>query len=258
MSAPLNQLNWWKKAAPLPDDPPVWRDPGRLIFIGAAACLAVSSLIPWAVGIDPAGRPDTFRATQGTGEGVLLIATGVMLLLLARDRTMYETTNRIVQLLPVLAGLLCIAMWLGADHYARVMIEYWSRGGGTGELTNARYISAAGIAGLGLGTAWFELRRPAAVRQRTRPLREELGITRWSAAAMVAATLGGLLGALLAVVISILAVGVEGILVAVLMAVFGLFLGIAIGLALEGWVEARLRRREEQPPPAVDRGRSRG
>lgn len=248
MTAPLNQLDWWKRAAPVPDDPPLWRDPGRLIYIAAAICLVVSSLVPWAIGMDPAGRPDTFRATQGTGEGVLLIATGVLLLLLARDRTMYESTNRIVQLFPLLVGLMCIAMWIGADHYARVLIEYWSRGGGSGELTNARYISAAGIAGLGLGTAWFELRRPASTRQRTRPLLVELGVTRWSAASLVAATIGGLLGAVVAVVLSILAFGIQGILVAVLLGVFGLFIGIGIGLTIEGWIEARVKRRGEPPP----------
>lgn len=247
MTAPLNQLDWWKTAAPVPDDPPLWRDPGRLIYIVAAVCLVVSSLIPWAIGVDPAGRADSFRATQGTGEGVLLIATGVMLLLLARNRTMYETTNRIVQLLPLLVGLMCIAMRIGADHYARVLIEYWSRGGGSGEMTNARYISAAGIAGVGLGTAWFEVRRPAAVRQRTRPLLVELGVTRWSAASLVAATVGGVVGTVLAVVLSILALGVEGILLAVLLGVFGLFLGIGIGLMIESWVERRLRR-DERPP----------
>lgn len=251
VTAPLNQLNWWKKVEALPDDPPLWRDPGRLIYLVAAICLVAGSLMDWAVGLDPAGRPDSFRATQGTGEGVLLIATGVMLLLLARNRTMYETTNRIVQLVPLLVGLICVAMWIGADHYARVTIEYWTRGGGYGELTNARYIAAFGIAGIGVGTAWFELRRPAAVRRRTRPLLVEMGVTRWSAASLLAATFFGLVGTIVAVVLGILALGVEAVLVTVFLAVFGLFIGVGIGLALIGWLESRLRQRAEPSAPAA-------
>ncbi len=254
MTAPLNQLDWWKKPAPVPEDPPLWRDPGRLLYIASAICLVVGSLIPWAVGVDPTGREDSYRATQGTGEGVMLIATAVVLILLARDRTMYESTNRIIQLLPLLFILLCVSMWIGAEHYARVMIEFWSRGGGHGELTGARYIVAAGIVGAGLGTVWFEFTRPAQTRQRTQPLLVELGVTRWSAASAVAAFIGGVVGALVAIVLSVLALGIEAILFAVILAVFGLFIGVGVGLAVVGWLERRLRR----APPAVEQHRDGG
>ena len=243
MTAPLNQLDWWRRPRIVPDDPPLWRDPGRLLLLGAAICLLLGNLIPWAVGLDPVARPAAYRSTEGTAEGVLLLAFGILLALLVRDRLMWDTTSRSMQLLPLLVALVSVAMWIGADFYSRQAIDEWVRGGGSGSQTNAPAIVAAGIAATALGFVWFELRRLPTVRARTRPLWVEWGLTRWSAASVAAAFLLGAGCAALALAVGLLFLGAESIIVAVILAVFGLFIGIGLGLALVRRLESKARRR---------------
>jgi hypothetical protein len=52
----------------VPDDPPLWRDPARLLFLIGAICLIAGSLVPWAEGLDPVGRPAAYRPTEGTAQ----------------------------------------------------------------------------------------------------------------------------------------------------------------------------------------------
>jgi len=244
MTAPLNELNWWRRGpADMPDDPPIWRDPPRLLFVAGAVCLIVGSLMPWAVGLDPVARPDSYRPTQGTAEGVLLIAFGVLLLFLARNRIMWETTSRSLQLLPLLLVLVSISMWLGADFYSRQVIEEWVRGGGSGAQTNAPLIVAAGIGAVALAFGWLEWRRPSGVKAQTRPLIAEWGISRWSATAVAVAFGLGLLGAALGVILPALFLGAESMALAVFLAVFGLFIGIGLGLWLVSQLESLAQRR---------------
>ncbi|CAN5783524.1 hypothetical protein BH24CHL6_BH24CHL6_04240 [soil metagenome] len=243
MTAPLNQLDWWRRPKAVPDDPPLLRDPARLLLLLAAVCLIVGNLIPWAVGLDPAGRPAAYRSTQGTAEGVPLIAFGILFLLLARDRTMWESTSRSLQLLPVLAGLISVVMWLGADFYSNLMIEDWIRGGGSGAQTNARLIVAVGIVATGMSVVWLEWHRPASIKARTRPIWIEWGFTRWSAASVVAAFTLGAAGTFLALFAGLSFLAAEAMIIAVILAVFGLFIGIGLGLMLVRWLESAVRRR---------------
>jgi hypothetical protein len=243
VTAPLNQLDWWRSSRSVPDDPPLWRDLARLLFLLAAVCLIVGNLMPWAVGLDPVGRPDAYRSTQGTAEGVMLIAFGILLLFLARDRTMWETTSRSLQLLPLL--LICVGsiMWLGADFYSRMMIEDWVRGGGSGSQTSARLVVAAGLVALAVAFGWLEWRRPARVKARTPSLIVEWGVTRWSATAVAVCLVLGVLGAVIGVVLPALFLGAEVMALAVFLAVFGLFIGIGLGLLLVRRLESAVRRR---------------
>lgn len=223
-------------------DPPLTRDPARLALLASAALLALGSLVSWAVGADSVGHPADYRATAGTGEGVVLIAGAGLLVFLARDRLLWETSSRTVQVLPVLVALISVAMWIGVENFAGQMIDDWQRRGGTGELTNARYLVLAGIGLAVFAFAWIEWKRPEHVRRRMRPLLAEWGVTRWSAAAIAMALAFGALGASLSIVAIIYLAGIEGILPAVILGVFGLFGGIAAGMRLARWLETRARR----------------
>jgi carbon starvation protein CstA len=45
MTAPPNELGWWKKTAPVPQHPPLWRDTGRLLYVVSAVALTVGTTI---------------------------------------------------------------------------------------------------------------------------------------------------------------------------------------------------------------------
>ena len=241
MSATIERHDWRRSGSLPPPDPPLVRDVARLALLGAAALMAVGSLIPWAIGFDGVGRVEDFRATARSGEGVVLIASALFLVFLARNRLLWETASRTVQLLPVLVALLSGAMWLGVEHYARQMIAEWELRGGGGELTFARYMVLAAIGLVLFVVAWIEWKRPADVRQRMRPLVVELGLTRWSAVAIALPLVFGALGASLSTLAIVHLAGIEGMLPAVILGVFGLFGGIALGVRVAGWLESRAR-----------------
>ncbi|CAN5769810.1 hypothetical protein BH23CHL7_BH23CHL7_05500 [soil metagenome] len=224
-------------AAALPDEPPFWRDPPRLALLSAGALLGVGSLIPWAVGHDGVGLPMDYRATQATGEGVVMLAGAVLLVFLARDRLMWETSSRLVQLLPVLVALFVGALSLSVENYAAQRIEEWQLRGGAGELTVARYLVLGGMALAVSAVLWLERRRSADVRQHTRSLIGELGITRWSALTVLITLLFGVAGASLSAIAIMISTGIEGLLPAVFLGIFGLFGGIAVGVRFARWLE---------------------
>jgi len=243
VSASVEQSPWRRERPLPPPDPPIYLDLPRVALVAAALLLAAGSLIPWAVGADAMGRPLDYRATEGTGEGVVLIGAGVLLLFLARDRLMWETASRTVQYLPIIVVLLGAAMWIGVENYAGQMIDGWRRNSGTGELTIARYLVLGGMGLAVLAFGWLEWKRPAEVRARMRPLVVELGLTRWSAASVVLALIFGALGSVLSVLAILSLAGMQGMLPAIILGVFGMFGGIAVGSLVSRWLESRLGRR---------------
>jgi hypothetical protein len=240
---PVDSLRWHRRnATALPPEPPLWRDLPRLALLGAAGLMVTGSLIPWAAGQDGIGRPADYRATQVTGEGVVMIAGALLLVFLTRNRLIWETSSRLVQLLPLLVALLSGAMWLSVENYAAQHIEGWQERGGSGELTSARYLVLGGMALAAFAVAWLERRRSPDIRRHTRSLITELGVTRWSALTALLALVFGAAGSALAAIGVIFLTGIEGMLPAIFLGVFGLFGGIAVGVRLAGWVE-RLSRR---------------
>ncbi|HUG47685.1 MAG TPA: hypothetical protein VMP67_04665, partial [Candidatus Limnocylindria bacterium] len=218
-------------------------DPARLLLLAAAVLLVLGGLLPWAVGLDALGRPDSYRPTQGTAEGVFFIATALLMVYLARNEGMWTSTSRSLQLLPVLVAAVCVAMWIGADSYAQAVIDNWAQGGGSGAKTSAPLVAAAGIGAILLAVLVLELWRPAQVRARTEGLLREWGISRWTAAAVGAALLLGGLGAGLALALAVLVLDAETMVLGVFLAVFGLFIGIGSGLWLVHRLESAARRR---------------
>jgi hypothetical protein len=178
-----------------------------------------------------------YRATQATGEGVVMIAGAVLLVFLARDRLMWETSSRLVQLLPVLVALFIGALSLSVENYAAQRIEEWQLRGGGGDFTVARYLVLGGMALAVFAVLWLERKRSTHVRQDTRSLVGELGLTRWSALTALIALLFGLAGASLAAIGIMLSTGIEGLLPAVFLGIFGLFGGIAVGVRFARWLE---------------------
>ena len=255
---PLNQLDWHRRGPePLPERP-LWRDPARLLFLSAAILLVLGALLPWAVGLDAVGRPDSYRPTQGTAEGVFFIAAALLMVYLARNDGTWTSTSRSLQLLPVLVAAVCVAMWIGADTYAQAVIDNWVRGGGSGAKTTAPLVAAAGIAAILLATLVLEVWRPAAVRARTEGLLREWGISRWTAAAIGAALLLGALGAALALALSMLVFDAETMVLGVFLAVFGLFIGIGSGLWLVHRLESAARNRAAAQAAQPTKGRLAG
>ncbi|MDP8905534.1 MAG: hypothetical protein M3N29_09550 [Chloroflexota bacterium] len=242
MTTPLDRLDW-RRPAPAVAEPPLWRDPPRLLLLLAAVGMIGGSVMPWATGTGPAGRLESYRATQGTGEGVLLIAGALVLAYLARDRALWESASRTVQLLPLLVALVGASMWIGAEHFARLSIDEWVRNGYSGDYTAARYVVAGAVVLVLVAFIWFELNRPADVRRRTRALWVEWGITAWSLGKIAAAIVLGGIGAALGLAVGLLVLGAELIIIAVILAVFGLFGGIGLAVILTGRVESAARPR---------------
>lgn len=237
MTAPINKLDWWKQDEPLPSDRPLLRDPARLLFVAGAALLALGALLPWASGLDPVGQPASYRATEGTAEGVTFLASALLLVFLARDGGIWELTSRTRQLLPLFIALFNIPMWIGANHYSLMVIDEWQRLGGSGSQTVMPFVTAAGIAAVILGWLFFERMRPPEIRARTAPLLVEWGLTRWGTAAIGAALVLGMAGAAAGIILPALFLGAQSMALGVFLAVFGLFIGIGLGV----FVATRLR-----------------
>jgi len=240
--------SYWRSAPPLTEpapDPPLWRDPPRLMLVVAAIGVTVGSIMPWAEGTGLAARQESFRATQGTGEGVFLIAGALLLAFLARNRFLWETASRAVQLLPLAVGAVSVVMWIGAEHYAGQRIAEWTSMGGSGQLTTARYVVAGSIGLIFLAFLYLERKRSPAVRARTRPLWVEWGLSRWSLVMVGSTLVCGAAGAIIGVVIGIL-VADAFVLVAVILGVFGLFIGIGAGVLVARQIE-RLARDRGRP-----------
>jgi ABC-type multidrug transport system permease subunit len=191
------------------------------------------------LGTDALGRPDSYRPTQATGEGVWLIAFGILLAFVASGNWLMETTSRSLQLLPLLVGLASAAMWISAERYSREIIAEWIDSGGSGEQTLMPWVCAAAIAAIGVAFAWLELKRPAYVRQRTQGLVTEWGLTRWSAVGILVAGGLAILGAIVALLVTIAIFGSVGVIVAVVLSGFGLLLGLNTGLFIARRLEAR-------------------
>jgi len=232
LTDPIQKLSWRPAPATVVPQVPVWRDVPRVAFILAAICLVLGSLLPWAEGHEPMGGAVSFRATQGLGEGVILLAGAVMLLLLSRGRVMWETTSRTLQVLPIAFALIGAAMWLGIDNYARVLLVDWARRGGGGELTSIRWVAAMGLALTLIGSGWLERHRPPDVKKATGSLWQEWGLTRASSVTIAAALIFGLLGAAAGALAMVFVLGMEAILLALIVGIFGLFAGIAAGVRL--------------------------
>ncbi|HWH36536.1 MAG TPA: hypothetical protein VNT28_01990 [Candidatus Limnocylindrales bacterium] len=244
MSTPIERLEWHRReAAALPHEPPLWRDPARLALVGSALLFIIGSLIPWATGTDGAGRDVAYHATAATGEGVVIIGAALLLVFLAHNRLMWETSSRLLQLLPLVVALLAAALWLSIENYAgQHMVDWEQLRGGDAALTVARYLYLAGIGLIVFSVAWLERQRPDDVRRHTRPLLAEIGVNRWSAISVVLTVLFGAAGASLAILSIIFVSGLEGLLPAVFLGIFGLFGGIAMGARLARWVERTARR----------------
>jgi hypothetical protein len=242
MTEPIQKLGWRPPPTVEAPDVPFWRDVPRVAFLLAAICLLLGSLLPWAEGSEPLRGPVSFRSTQGLGEGVVLIAGAILLLFLARGRVMWESTSRTLQLLPLGFALVGIAMWLGIDNYAQLHVRDWARRGGSGELTNIRYVAAMGLTLTIIGIAWLEWHRPKAIKQATGSLAQEWGLTRASSVTIGSAIAFGLLGAGLGVLAMVFLLGMEAILLALIVGIFGLFAGIALGVRVGGSLTS-LRRR---------------
>lgn len=213
------------------------------MLLTAAVLYVIGSVVSWAEGSGPTGRPMSYRATQGTGEGVFLIAGGLLLAILARNRLLWETTSRSVQLLPLMVAAVGVAMWLGAEHFAGQYIADWVSRGGDGQLTIARYLVGGAIILTAVAFAYLERKRPLDVRAGTQPLWIEWGLTRWSVAVIAAASVMGAIGAAVGVLAGIVFASAEFVLVAVLAGVFGLFIGIGLGVVLVRELEALAQRR---------------
>ena len=237
----MNELNW--RASRQGDDRPpalpLWREPYRLLLLAAAIGLVATSLLPWATGTDALGRPDSYRPTQATGEGVWLIGFGVLLAFVASGNWLMETTSRSLQLLPLVIGLASAAMWISAERYSREIVAGWIDRGGSGEQTLMPWLCAAAIVAIGLAFAWLELKRPAAVRRQTTGLRKEWGLTRWSAVSILIAVGLAVLGAVVALGVALAVLGSLGVVVAIVLAGLGLLVGVNVGLAISRWLESR-------------------
>jgi hypothetical protein len=242
MPEPTQKLGWRPPPAVHIPEVPFWRDVPRMALLLAAICLLLGSLLPWAEGREPLRGAVSFRATQGLGEGVVLVAGAILLLFLARGRDMWESTSRTLQLLPLGFALIGIAMWLGIDNHAQINIRDWTRRGGSGELTNVRYVAAMGLALTLIATTWLEWHRPRAVKQVTGSLAQEWGLTRATGVTIVSAIAFGLLGAGVGVLAMVFLLGMEAILLSLILGVFGLFGGIAVGVRFADLLRS-LRRR---------------
>lgn len=243
----------WRPATPIvppPPDPPFLRDPARLLLAFAAFGMIVGCLLPWAVGTDGMGRPDAHRPTMGTAEGVWIIGGGITLAFLARGRLIWETTSRLLQLLPLAIAALSAIMWVGASYQAGQAIVTWTRRGGGGETTPVPLLALAGIVAAFAAAGWLERRRPADVRAATRGLAAELGFTRRSAGKIGLTLVLGLCGAAAGIAVGVVIGGplreMSGAtLLAIILAVFGLFIGIGLGI----YAGDRLPGPRPGPPP---------
>lgn len=228
MSARFDRTDWQTTAGAPEAGRSLLRDPGRLLFLGAAVGLLVSSLTPWATGAHAAGQPLSYRPTEGLGEGVYFIAAAVVLAILARGRAMLETTSRTLQLLPLGLVIVSGAMWVGANRLSTAAIAEWETVGATGAQTTSPAIAAISIAAAAAGFVWFELRRPRQVRAATQSIFAEWGITRRGSAELVVSIGLGLIGGVIGLAIGVLSLETYGVLLGLFLAIFGFVLGAGL------------------------------
>jgi hypothetical protein len=203
--------------------------PERLLLAVGGGLMILGALQPWAVGTTAGGDPLSVRPTGGLGEGVYIVFAGVMLLGLAALRATAETTNRVLQLLPAAIALVSTVMWINANRLSLTAIAAWQFGGGSGAQQTGVWLVLAGIVATALAAVLLELRRPAHIRQQTKPLAAELGINRRSVAGAALIGLLGLAGAIIGLSVTVALFGMDGVLPGILLGIFGMVVGLSVG-----------------------------
>ena len=205
---------------------------GRLLLAIGGGLLIVSSLQPWATGVNAAGQPVAYRPTGGLGEGVYMLVGGIVAVALAAYRPFVETTNRVLQLAPLAVAVAIGLISLNAVRYVASSIAGWVVSGGSGEQTLGPTLAITGLVLTAAASLWLEWARPAEVRRRTRPLLVELGVTRRGVAGMIIAGALGLGGGVLGMGVTVMAFGIQGVLPGILLGIFGFLIGVALGSRL--------------------------
>lgn len=210
---------------------------GRALLAVGGVMLIVASVQPWATGTNAAGDPVAYRPTEGLGEGVYMLLGGILVLALALTRYLAETTNRLLQIVPLVVAVVVGLMWLNAVEYAVDAIAGWEFGGGQGGQTLGPLLAPGGAITIIGATVLLEFGRPADVRRQTRPLIVELGLTRRGVAGLLIAAAFAIAGGALGMSLTVATFGMRGVLPGIILGIFGFLIGIAIG----GRVARRLR-----------------
>jgi hypothetical protein len=135
----------------------LFREPLPTALAIGAVILMIGAFLPWAQGMI-GFLPVSFGGMDGAADGLILATLALVLLLLAWKDDFTEPIGGIRRWLPLVAGLVCVGIWVLGWQSANLAISHWADDDGRGSIVAGYWVAGVGVAIVTIAGAVITLR----------------------------------------------------------------------------------------------------